>query len=212
MATRTARIKAHTRTSKNGVKHKVKAHGRQVTFKDMLAGLFNNASLKKGTAAVSGSVAFTGLLYVLSTAMSVVAALIWAILLGCMAVIGILLMTKSQRRAKRKKVREAAALTIERRLKLWSHHTAVKFKKPSDFMKKKEAPKPAPKPARKKPASNDRPKTSTTHKTDAKNDNVKKCACGSVIPLSLGRDSQVCQSCLNSRYEALRDTSKKANA
>jgi hypothetical protein len=166
MATRTASIKAHTRTSKNGKTHKVKAHGRQVSFKDMVKEWFQNGSLKKAATAGSGSMAFAGILYVLSTAMSVVAALIWAILLGCMAVIAMLLMTKGQRRAKRRKIRQAAALSVERRLKLWTHHKVSSFKKPSDFMKKKAAPKPASRP--RKTATNDRPKTGATHAEEYK--------------------------------------------
>jgi len=146
MATRTARIKSHTRTSKNGKVHKVKAHGRAVSMSEMLQSVMRNPSLKKVKWAAIGSVGLTGAVYVLSTAMSVAASLVWAILLGCMAVMAMLLMTKGQRKAKRKKFREAAALSVERRLKLWTHHQVVKYRKPVPAAKAKPKPKGAPRP------------------------------------------------------------------
>jgi len=157
MATRTARIKAHTRTSKNGKTHKVRAHGRTVSMAELWASFRNNATVKKITWSSAGTAGFIGVAYVLSTAMNVMAAAIWAILLGCMAVVAMLLMTKQQRRAKRRKFRAAAALSVERRLKLWTHHRMVQFKKPAV----KKAPASKPRPSRKSPSSAE----GVTHKT-----------------------------------------------
>ena len=161
MATRTARVKQHTRTSKNGKVHKVRQHGRQVSMADMLKNAFVNPSTKKIAWGAVGTTSFTGLIWGLSTAMSAMAAVIWAIILACMAIVFMLLATKQQRREKAKAFRKSAALKVERRMKLWAHHNVTDRKaqpKAEPKAEYKAEPKAEKKAAPKKTnTTNDRP-------------------------------------------------------
>ena len=129
MPVRNARVKSHVRTSKSGKIHRVRAHQRAISMGEMLRSSLSNRSVKKITWGSVGAGALTGLFYMLSSVMTAVSALIWAILLACMALVGMLLMTKRQRRAKRRQFRESAALSVERRLRLWTHHKVMRFRR-----------------------------------------------------------------------------------
>lgn len=185
MSTRTARIKAHTRVSKHGKVHKVRAHGRSVTIREWLAAGFTSAKGKQLTWGTAGAMGLTGAAYMFSTAMSVAAALIWAILLGCMAVITMLLMTKQQRRAKRKAFRQSAALSMERRMKLWTHHRMVQFKKPVSRPKTKTPP-----------SSNQRPMSTAAPSVTKPETKTLTCqSCGKKMQVSRGSFSNQCYGC-----------------
>lgn len=132
MPSRKGHIRGHSRISKNGKTHNVKAHSREITWKDLVADAVNHGrgkGKKIGSAAV-GSAAVAAISYTLYGVLSLSAAIMCAIGLVSMATIGMMVGNRKRRRKSWLKRHFGGALSPKRRAKLWwTQARVVKWKR-----------------------------------------------------------------------------------
>lgn len=141
MTTGNAKVKQHTRTSKDGKMHTVKQHTRNYEMGSMMKETFKGASPKKAAAAGAAVTVWSALVYGLSTMMSIGASAIWALMIMCFAILTWIVMTKADRRRTRRELRHKAATSLKHRLRLMTHKTVRMPKKKTPLRAKKNEPK-----------------------------------------------------------------------
>lgn len=123
MSTHAARIRTHTRVSKNGKRHQVRAHTRQVTFTEMLRNAAGNMKGAKpvGVAAMA-TAAGAAITYTLYGLISLTAAIMLAIALISTAFITWAIGANTKKRKQRRSWWQrnmSGALSPKRRIKHW---------------------------------------------------------------------------------------------
>lgn len=126
-------VRGHTRVSKNGKAHHVKAHGRQITWKDLVADAISQGrgKGKKISYAAVGGAAVTAISYTLYGVLSLSAAIMCAIGLVSMSAIGLMVGKRKRRRKSWMRRHFGGVLSPKRRFKLWwKTARVVRWKRP----------------------------------------------------------------------------------
>lgn len=128
-----AQVRSHTKVSSSGKKFTVRQHARRVTVADLIERARKGGVKSQVTAGAVGASATLALWWSLNAVFSVIAALMVAITLVMLSVVGLAVQTVRTKRKPRKKQKAfrklRGVLSPKRRMKLWVHSRRKKLAK-----------------------------------------------------------------------------------